>query len=58
MKYILTFLVASLSFTISHSQFLKKLGTRVKEDVEWRAQRKAGQKIDEGLDSQIGRAHV
>src|SRR5687768_12371607 len=37
----------------SDAQLLKKIGTRVKEDVEWRAQRKAGQKIDQGLDSLI-----
>lgn len=33
------------------AQILKKIGNRVKEDVEWRARRKAGQKIDQGLDS-------
>src|SRR5688572_14336795 len=37
----------------SEAQLLKKIGTKVKEDIEWRAQRKAGQKIDQGLDSLI-----
>jgi hypothetical protein len=30
---------------------LKKLGTQAKDDIEWRARRKAGQKIDQGIDS-------
>ena len=33
------------------AQFLKKLGQKAKEEVEYRAQRKAGQKIDQGLDT-------
>jgi hypothetical protein len=36
---------------LCHAQLLKKLGNKAKEEVEWRAQRKAGQKIDQGLDS-------
>ena len=51
MKYILTFLVAAFSFTISHSQLFKKLRNKVKSEVEYRADKKTDQKIDEGLDS-------
>src|SRR5688500_10870357 len=49
-------LISLLSFLVLHksdAQLLKKIGTKVKEDIEWRAQRKAGQKIDQGLDSLI-----
>jgi len=34
-----------------HGQLFKKIANKAKEEVEWRAQRKAGQKIDQGLDS-------
>ena len=48
--------VLLFSFLIGYDcegQILRKLGTQVKEDIEWRARRKAGQKIDQGLDSLI-----
>ncbi len=40
-----------ISANICSAQVLKNFGNKVKEEVEWRAQRKAGQKIDQGLDS-------
>lgn len=49
-KFSLLFLLLFIC-AVSHAQVLKKLGKRVKENVEWRAQRKANQKIDQGLDS-------
>ncbi|HVG15350.1 MAG TPA: hypothetical protein VM935_10325 [Chitinophagaceae bacterium] len=51
MKYAcILFLSLALSVT-GYSQNLKKLGKWVKDDVEWRAKRRAGQAIDKGLDS-------
>ncbi len=44
------------SFLVGYNcegQILKKLGPQVKDDIEWRARRKAGQKIDQGIDSLI-----
>lgn len=40
-----------LAGTTGSAQIFKKLGDKIKGEVEWRAQRKAGQKIDQGLDS-------
>lgn len=39
-----------LAVQIGEAQILKKLGDKVKEEVEYRVRRKAGQKIDEGID--------
>ena len=49
----LLLLLSLMAATICEGQILRKLGTQVKEDIEWRARRKAGQKIDQGLDSLI-----
>jgi hypothetical protein len=51
-----TLVLSLLFFLFLHhcnAQILKKIGTRIKEDAAWRAERKAGQKIDQGLDSLI-----
>lgn len=47
----LIFLLLIVAGNTGYSQVLKKLGDKVKGEVEWRAQRKAGQKIDQGIDS-------
>jgi hypothetical protein len=51
MKPYCCLLLLLITASFCHAQIFKKLGNRVKEEVEWRAQRKAGQKIDQGLDS-------
>lgn len=51
MKQNLILLVMLITCNICHAQLLKKLGNKIKDEVEWRAQRKAGQKIDQGLDT-------
>ena len=43
-------LIAFTNF-LGQAQLLKKFGQKVKSEVEYRAARKAGQKIDEGIDS-------
>src|SRR5688500_7649585 len=53
MKALFVLLLSFLFLSKSNAQILKKIGTKIKEDAEWRAQRKAGQKIDQGLDSLI-----
>ncbi len=53
MKKELLLLLCLMAGTICEAQILKKLGTQVKDDIEWRARRKAGQKIDQGIDSLI-----
>ncbi len=49
----LYFFIAALCFstTICNSQVLKTIGKKVKDNVGWRAERRAGQEIDKGLDS-------
>ncbi len=51
MKKILFLVFLVLLFDVCHAQFLKKLSQKAKEEVDYRVQRKAGQKIDQGLDS-------
>lgn len=53
MKTLFLSLISFLLLSEIDAQVLKKIGTKIKEDAEWRAQRKAGQKIDQGLDSLI-----
>ena len=50
MKKILSLLFLLLSFYVGDAQILKKLGEKVKEEAEYRIRRKAGQKMDEGID--------
>jgi hypothetical protein len=50
-KVSVTVLLLCLQCFFCSAQLLKKLGQKAKEEVEYRAQRKAGQKIDQGLDS-------
>ncbi|HEX6431710.1 MAG TPA: hypothetical protein VF008_28665, partial [Niastella sp.] len=50
MKKILSFLFLLLSCYVGETQILKKLGDKVKEEAEYRIRRKAGQKMDEGID--------
>ncbi|MGZ8538279.1 MAG: hypothetical protein ACXWV9_08460, partial [Flavisolibacter sp.] len=51
MKHYLILALLLVAGTICHAQKLKKAADWLKRDVEWRAQRKAGQKIEQGLDS-------
>ena len=37
--------------TICSAQLFKKLGDKIKNEAEWRAQHKVGQKVDQGIDS-------
>ncbi|MEO5562965.1 MAG: hypothetical protein ABIR18_06005 [Chitinophagaceae bacterium] len=50
MKLCLTLLFSLLLGSACEGQILKDLGRKAKEEVEYRVRRKAGQKIDEGLD--------
>jgi len=50
MKKILSLLFLLLSYYVGDGQLLKKLGGMVKEEAEYRIRRKAGQKMDEGID--------
>ena len=51
MKKIFTFLAVFLLHHFCTAQIFKSLGQKAKEEVEYRVRRKAGQKIDQGLDS-------
>jgi hypothetical protein len=51
LRFTLVFPLLFLFSYTCHSQLLKKLGQKAKDEIEYRAQRKAGQKIDQGLDS-------
>lgn len=50
MKKISGLVILLLACSTGEAQLLKKLGDKVKEEVEYRVRRKAGQKIDEGID--------
>src|SRR5688500_4598529 len=51
MKALLLLLLSFLLLTESEAQIFKKIGNTRKEDAEWRTRRKAGQKMDQGLDT-------
>ena len=51
MKKSLLILVLLFSANICTAQVLKKIGQKVKDNVGWRAERRAGQEIDRALDS-------
>ncbi len=53
MKTFLLLLFSCLLLPDGDAQILKQIGTRIKENAEWRAQQKTNQKIDQGLDSLI-----
>lgn len=50
MKKVLSLLFLLSAFYVGDAQILKKLGDKVKEEAEYRIRRKAGQKMDEGID--------
>ncbi len=51
MKFFVLFISACFCNVICEAQVLKKLSRRIKADVEWRVHHKAGNKVDQGIDS-------
>ncbi len=51
MRTLILFLLTICITHTGNAQLIKKIGDRIKENAEWKAQQKMNQKIEEGLDS-------